>query len=148
MHLKRTADQRLARIRARARAANERRDYSKVQSYLPADPIGTAQVEAADERRRYRRVPVQSTVLVRRVGAFNFEVALKDISAGGCGVVMLEQGAVGDPVITRLPQLEPIGSRLCWAEGTETGLQFLRPMHPAVFDMLVTRLGGRAVRAS
>jgi hypothetical protein len=92
------------------------------------------------ERRRCDRVEVRSEILVRRLGAFNFNLALKDISASGCRVEMMEPAAVGDPVIARLPQLEPLGSRVCWAEGTTTGLQFLTTMHPAVFDMLLTRL--------
>jgi hypothetical protein len=53
---------------------------------------------------------------------------------------MLEPTEVGDPVIARLPQLEPLGSRVCWAEGATTGMQFLTTIHPAVFDMLLTRI--------
>ena len=55
--------------------------------------------------------------------------------------MMLHPGAPGDPVIARLPQLEPLGSRVCWTEGGIAGVQFLRTIHPAVFDMLLTRLG-------
>ena len=145
MHLKPIADRRLERIRARARAACERPNYAEMTAYVNAQPSAavtpvTETTEAANERRRHGRVGVESAMMVRRIGVSTFHVALKDISAGGCRVVMLEPGEIGDPVIARLPQLEPLGSRLCWTEGTTTGVQFLRTMHPAVFDMLLTRL--------
>lgn len=145
MQLKPIADRRLTRIKERARA-----DFSRVQAYLPAQPARAEpeREERASERRRHKRVAVQSTMTVRRVGSCGFEVALEDISASGCRVVMLDSAVAGDPVVARLPQLEPLGSRVCWAEGTVTGVQFLRPMHPAVFDMLLTRLGAGTTLAA
>ena len=92
------------------------------------------------ERRQSERVATHSEVLVRRIGGFNFNVALKDISSGGCRVEMLEPSQVGDRVIARLPRLEPLGSCVKWAEGTTTGIEFLSKMHPAVFDLVLSRL--------
>jgi hypothetical protein len=141
-----TAERRLLRVRGRARATSERPIPAKVQAYLSGQPsqvsAGDDLVEAPDgaERRRTGRVPVNSNIVVRRLGGFNFEVALRDISSGGCRVEMIEPSEVGDPVIARLPQLEPLGSRVCWAEGITTGVQFLTNLHPAVFDALLTRL--------
>ena len=80
------------------------------------------------------RVALNSNILVRRLGGFNFNVALRDISSGGCRVEMLEPCEVGDPVIARLPQLEPLGSRVCWARAPPPAIQFLTSLHPAVFD--------------
>ena len=142
----RIPERRLARIKGRARAASEVRPVSR-HSYLSTQPPGAIRAsEAADlpegepERRRASRVPISSEVLVRRLGGFNFNVALKDISTGGCRVELLEPGEIGDPIVTRLPKLEPLGARVCWAEGTTTGVQFLTTIHPAVFNMLLTRL--------
>ena len=59
----------------------------------------------------------------------------------------LEPCGIGDSLITRFPHLEPLGSRVCWAEGTTTGVQFLTSIHPAVFDMLLSRLSEDAVAA-
>lgn len=142
MHLAPDPKRRLARINGRARATSERPVVAKPGRYackVPTADKATAPGGTA-ERRRYVRVSVNSEILVRRLGAFNFNLALKDISAGGCRVEMLEPTVVGDPVIARLPQLEPLGSRVCWTEGTTTGLQFLTTIHPAVFDMLLGRL--------
>ena len=98
----------------------------------------------SQERRQSRRVATHSQLLVRRIGGFNFNVALKDISAGGCRVEMLEPSQVGDRVIARLPRLEPLGSCVKWAEGTTTGIAFLGKMHPAVFELVLARLPTRA----
>jgi PilZ domain len=149
MNLKRIADQRLARVTWRARLASIRPDYSKVRAYLPARQADAEEPSAAaDERRRHRRVAAGSGIMVRRIGASHVEVELKDISAAGCRVVMPEPAPVGDPVIARMPQLEPLGARVCWTEGAETGVQFLRTLHPAVFDMMIARLRGEAARTT
>lgn len=114
----------------------------------PAERVSDGQINHANERRRFNRVSAETTVMVRRIGAFNFDVALKDISAGGCRVEMLERSVAGDPVIARLPQLEPLGSRVCWADGTTAGVQFLKTIHPAVFAALLARLEGEPPRRS
>jgi hypothetical protein len=150
MHLNSIGGQRLARIKGRARAASERPDYSKARAYL--EPLVTSEdaAEPVDpaERRRHKRVHLQSAAIVRRIGAHNFEVALEDISAGGCRVVMMEPAEIGDPVIARMPQLEPLGSRVSWAEGKVAGVEFLKTIHPAVFEMLLSRLSEDQASAS
>jgi hypothetical protein len=45
-------------------------------------------------------------------------------------------------VIARFAQLEPLSARVCWTRDSQAGLQFARALHPAVFDMLLTRLSG------
>ena len=155
MHLNPTTQRRLLRVRGRARAASERPIPPvppAVRAYLSGEPAQAATCEDAPEvsdgpeapggaeRRRTSRVVLNSNILVRRLGGFNFEVALRDVSPGGCRVELLEPCEVGDPVIARLPQIEPLGSRVCWARGTTTGVQFLTSLHPAVFDALLTRL--------
>jgi hypothetical protein len=139
------AQRRLLRVRGRARASSERPIPTTVQAYLSGQPLRVASdapVEAPDgtERRNSGRVLLDSNIIVRRVGSFNFEVALRDVSTGGCRVELLEPSEAGDPVIARFPQLEPLGSRVCWSQGTTTGVQFLTNIHPAVFDALLTRL--------
>lgn len=146
MHLTSTiAEDRLLRIRHRARAAGGKAISSKVQAYLrgeAATPTAAHDVAngLTDERRSSARVPVWSEIVIRRIGGFNFQVAMADISSGGCRVEMVEPCEAGDSVITRLPKLEPLGSRVCWSDGRSTGLQFLTSIHPAVFDALVARL--------
>lgn len=145
MHMiDRAAERRLLKVSDRARAGARKAISEKVQAYLAGEAIHEVQsselLDPKVERRRFSRKSIESEALVRRVGGFSFEVALKDISVDGCRVEMLEPCEVGDSTITRFPQLEPLGSRVCWADGTATGMQFSSAIHPAVFDMLLARL--------
>lgn len=154
MHLtNRSAERRLLMIRDRARDGARKHVSAKVQAYLSGETFpseaanSTGVLDPRIERRQVNRRTVSSEVLVRRVGGFSFEVALKDISPNGCRVEMLEPCEAGDSAITRFSQLEPLGCRICWTQGTTTGMQFATTMHPAVFDMLMGRLSRSAVGA-
>lgn len=143
----RIPERRLARIMGRARASSEAATSAPAPAGASAKAISALFSAAAAElpeglaeRRRASRVETESAIFLRRIGGFNVHVALKDISTGGCRVELIEPGEVGDPVVTRLPRLAPLGARVCWAEGTSTGVQFLTKIHPAVFDLLLTRL--------
>lgn len=142
---------RLGRIRSRARNETQRPVPALVQAYLQGTPTRTdepASTEAGDDRRRARRVSLNSEVTVRRIGGFNFLVALSNLSAGGCNVELIEEAEVGDSVIARFPQLEPLGSRVRWVDGRTSGIEFHNALHPAVFDVLVTRLPGNEPAAA
>lgn len=91
------------------------------------------------ERRQSQRVVTHSELLVGRIGGFSFNVAMKDISSGGCRVEMLEPSQVVDRVIARLARLEPLASCVKWPRGN-TGTEFLSKMHPAVFNLVLARL--------
>jgi hypothetical protein len=155
MHL--TADnprRRLRRISRRAHAASDKSFSPRVEAYLKGDPVmivsnirPTEDGNDVDERRASPRVAMSDEILVRRLGGFNFEVALRDLSSGGCRVEMLEPADVGDSAVARLPKLEPLGTRVCWADGTTTGLKFLTTIHPAVFEQLLTRMTQDAAAA-
>ena len=41
----------------------------------------------------------------------------------------------------KLPGLETMEARVCWVDNFVAGLKFARPMHPAVFDLLLQRMG-------
>ncbi len=126
------------RIAAAARAA-EGKPMVTVQHAKPV-VVEASSPRVEDERRSLSRVPMNDDVIVRRIGGFNFEVALRDMSAHGCQVELVEACEVGDAIITRFPQLEPLGSRVCWTRGTTTGIEFQTKIHPAVFDHLLGRL--------
>ena len=148
MHMTdRSAERRLLVVRGRARAATEKQVSERVQAYLRGDSARSKPerqlsdaLDPSVERRRCSRTAMAAEALVRKMGGFNFEVELNDISPNGCRVEMLEPCEIGDTAITRFPQLEPLGSRVCWVHGTTTGMEFSTDIHPAVFDMLLTRL--------
>jgi hypothetical protein len=103
-------------------------------------PTGTDGDGIEGSRRRSRRVTVSDEVGIRRIGSFNFQAPMSDVSAGGCRVELIEAYDVGDRLVARLPKLEPLGARVCWTAGVTAGIEFLTTIHPAVFDSLLTRL--------
>jgi hypothetical protein len=44
-------------------------------------------------------------------------------------------------MLLKFDGLEAIEAEVCWVEGFVAGLQFDKPIHPAVFDLLLHRLG-------
>ncbi len=160
MHLKpRELSHRLGRITLRARAHPIQRPFARRtaatvlsrgqsdRTALEAATVEPGHAEPAASggpfhgcRRSSPRTAVSGEVGVRRLGSFNFQAELHDVSTGGCRVELLELCEAGDRVVVRFPRLEPLGARICWAAGATAGLQLLTPVHPAVFDSLLLRL--------
>jgi hypothetical protein len=99
-----------------------------------------AQAPLDGERRQCGRFATGSQIHARRIPGVNFEVMLDNVSSGGCRIEMIEECEVGEDVIARFPELEPLGARVRWTMGPTVGLQFTRPIHPAVFGSLLDRL--------
>jgi hypothetical protein len=91
-------------------------------------------------RRGSRRVHVRAEIGMRRMGSFSFQVALEDVSIGGCKVELVEFVDVDDHVIARFPGVEPFSAKVTWADSHCAGIHFERPLHPAVFEQLLSRL--------
>jgi len=151
--------QRILRVTQRARAISAVPQRTRpmtrplsvpaVKSDGREDEVCVAEAEASTpmpgdgvegSRRRAPRTAVSGEVSVRRIGGFNFQAGLHDVSVGGCRVEMLEPCEVGDRVVTRFPELEPLGARVCWSAGATAGVEFHTTVHPAVFDALLIRL--------
>lgn len=81
---------------------------------------------------------------MRRRGGCNFSLPLRNLSTHGCKVELIELVQVEEDVIARFPGLEPLGATVCWVEDDAAGLSFRKPLHPAVFDLLVARLTASA----
>ena len=92
------------------------------------------------DRRGHNRAVVASSITLRPIGGVNHEVALHDLSSAGCRVELVESIELGEPVIARFPQLEPLVGELRWVHGAVGGMEFNRPMHQAVFYDLLSRL--------
>jgi hypothetical protein len=43
-------------------------------------------------------------------------------------------------MLLKLAGLEVLDAETCWVEGYVAGLRFEKPIHPAVFDLLLHRL--------
>ena len=90
--------------------------------------------------RRHERVELAAEVSLRRIGKSSFRVMVTDASAEGCKVELVERPSQGEQVLVRFDGLEPLEAEVCWIDGFTAGLQYARPIHPAVFDLLVERL--------
>jgi hypothetical protein len=90
--------------------------------------------------RRSKRITVTAEVTLRRHGRQNFRVQVFDASAHGCKVEFVERPENQECVWVRFEGLEPIEALVRWLDGQCAGLQFSRPIHPAVFDLIAERL--------
>ena len=69
-----------------------------------------------------------------------YRVRVYDASSHGCRLEFVERPQVDDHVWVKFDGLEAIESRVRWVRGFVVGVEFVRPMYPAVFDALVARL--------
>jgi hypothetical protein len=87
------------------------------------------------------RVALTAEVHMRRLGKANYRVRLFDASPSGCKVELVETPNVGEHLLVKFAAIEPLQAEVCWVEDHCAGLRFVKPIHPAVFDLLVERLG-------
>jgi PilZ domain len=64
-------------------------------------------------------------------------VVLEDLSAKGFRISGLAHADPAKSLSIRLPRMQLLTARLCWAAGTVVGCEFNAPLHEAVFDHLV-----------
>ena len=54
----------------------------------------------------------------------------------------VERPNLDELVWVKIDGLQPLEAMVCWIRLFEVGLEFERPIHPAVFEMLVKQLQG------
>ena len=92
---------------------------------------GTVQARTAE------RVDVSFGAALRQRGASGVSVQVADLSTNGFRVATHLDLAPGTDVWLRLPGLEPCHARAVWSRGHHVGCEFVRPLHPAVLQMIV-----------
>jgi len=92
--------------------------------------------------RKSQRITTAAEVTMRRLGSANYRLTVGDLSPHGCKLELVERPAVGERVLIKFEGLEVLDAEVCWVDGYTAGLPFERPMHPAVFELLVERLRG------
>ncbi|HEX5238056.1 MAG TPA: PilZ domain-containing protein [Sphingomicrobium sp.] len=90
--------------------------------------------------RRHERSAVEAEASLRRAGKLTFRVRLFDLSPEGCKAEFVERPEIHEQLWVNFDGLEAVETSVCWIAGAKVGLRFLRPMHPAVFDLLLGRL--------
>ena len=98
----------------------------------------------AVERRRGPRVPMKAEVAFRRPREPHYSIGLHDLSAHGCRVACPERLDKGELVWVQLPSLESLPAWVRWTQAAQSGIEFDRPMHRAVFEMMAKRLAPAA----
>lgn len=63
-------------------------------------------------------------------------VEVLDLSPVGARIRALAPLRAGHAVWLKLPGIEPLEARVAWTRGFESGCEFVRPLHSAVFDSL------------
>ena len=96
--------------------------------------------DAEQRPRRSERVPIDGEISLRRLGQINYRVRLFDCSPEGCKTELIERPRIGEHVLVKMPHLESLDAEVCWVDGFTAGLRFEKPLHPAVFDLMVERL--------
>jgi len=85
-------------------------------------------------------IALAAEVCLRRIGKSTFRVTMTDVSPEGCKVQLVERPAKDERVLVKFEGLEVLEAAVCWVDGFTAGLSFEKPMHPAVFDLLIERL--------
>ena len=97
----------------------------------------------AHKGRRVERVPVELGAGLRQRGASGVSVQIMDLSTEGFKAATHLELHPGTDVWLRLPGLESCHAQVMWAQGHFIGCAFVRPLHPAVLDMVVARAKNR-----
>jgi PilZ domain len=99
------------------------------------DEMALADARAAERRR------VSIRALVREAGTSRVDIDVVDLSATGFRFESLYSFAIGARVFLSVPTLAPLEAEIAWRKGSAFGCRFVRPLYPAVFDMLAARFG-------
>ena len=88
------------------------------------------------------RIELTAQLSLRRVGRKGYRARVFDVSADGCKVEFIERPRLDELVWVKFDWLEAVEASVCWVDGHYGGLKYLRPIYPAVFELLLTRLLG------
>jgi hypothetical protein len=99
-----------------------------------------SQWEREIKPRKTARIELCADLSLRRVGRQTYRAHVFDISPDGCKVEFVERPRLDELVWVKFESLEAVEAAVCWVDGFYGGLKFLRPIYPAVFDLLLARL--------
>lgn len=94
----------------------------------------------ADHGRKAERIPLHADIDFRRTGEHRWRVNVLDISPQGCRLDLPVRVKVGDVIWVNFPGLEAIQGKVCWIQEWIAGIEFERPLYPAVFDMIERKM--------
>lgn len=89
--------------------------------------------------RKAMRIALDAEVALRRSGQHNYHVRVYDASPYGCRIEFVERPGLDERVWVKFDGLQAIEGMICWVEGFLAGVEFVNPIHPAVFERLIDR---------
>jgi hypothetical protein len=93
--------------------------------------------------RKSERVALEIGAGLRQRGGSGVSIQILDLSTDGFRASTHLDLPSGTDVWLRLPGLEPYQAKVAWSKGQYVGCAFSRPLHPAVLEMIVKKVGGR-----
>jgi hypothetical protein len=105
-------------------------------------PLARIQETDGLATRKSERVPVKLNARMKRFGRGSFLVSVTDLSVTGCKVEYCDRPEVEETVAVGFEGLGSIEAKVRWISGTECGLDFACPFHPAVLELLLQRHSG------
>lgn len=102
-----------------------------------SDPI---QYAATETPRQHLRAALKAKIMVRRSGRQSYAVQTTDLSPSGCCVEFVDRPSEGERTWIKFDGLDAIEGEVRWIKGFSAGLQFVRPIYPAVFELLLAKL--------
>lgn len=105
--------------------------------------IGQLAMEPCGDGRQAQRAEVHVGAGLRQRGASPVTIHILDLSTTGFRATTHLELMPGTDVWLKLPGLESLHSQVVWMNGHLLGGRFVRPLHPAVLDMLVRSCAAR-----
>ena len=99
-----------------------------------------AKGEKTHKPRAPQRLEIAAEVSLRRLGRVHYQGRLFDLSPQGCRVEFIERPRVGERIWVKFDGLDLLEAEVRWIDGFIGGVEFVRPIYDAVFDLLVLRL--------
>ena len=100
---------------------------------------GAGAVSSQDPRKSVR-IGLSAEIKLRRAWGRRYCVKIFDVSQHGCKAEFVERPKLDELVWVKFEGLDALRAVVCWVRGFEVGLEFGNPIHPAVFEMLVSKL--------
>lgn len=104
---------------------------------MEKDVNGGTPSDQPSMRARETRTALDAEVALRRTGRHHYKVRVYDASPHGCRIEFIERPSLQERVWVRFQGLEAIEAQVCWVDGFVAGVEFVKPIHPAVFDGLI-----------
>lgn len=86
--------------------------------------------------RRSQRVALTAEIELRRTRTTRHSVTVRDLSCHGCCINLIDRVSLDEIIWIKLPGIESLEAYVCWTKGFVAGVEFTKPLHPAVFDLV------------